>query len=439
MTTRPVVFMGPTLPLAEARQVLDATYLPPAAHGDVLRAALTRPPAIAVVDGVFDRLPSIWHKEILWALSEGIPVYGSSSMGALRAAELAAFGMRGIGEVFEAYADGTLEDDDEVAVAHAGPDDGYRPLSDAMVDVRATLGRAVEEGVVSPSVADELLRRVKATFYADRRLTAALDDAEPAHVALRTWLATGRVPRKRDDALALLATVRDDLASGLPPVRPPWVLQRTRFWEEARIAAELAPEDADADDRAEQDDLADVLDEVRLDPARYGPLATESLLVALARHEAARAGVDHSAWATQVTLDEVRLADGLLAGTEVDTWLATRGLADHDLDAVVQRWTVLRWAHSAHRNALAGELVLSMRTSGELVAVSERAARKREALAVPSTRPVPSDETLLAWYFGEVLGRDVPAAPDVWARANGWPRRADLVRALRREWQFRAR
>jgi hypothetical protein len=93
MTAPVVVFLGPTLSHDDARDVLDAEYLPPAAHGDVLRAALRRPRAIALVDGVFERVPAVWHKEILFALSEGIHVYGAASMGALRAAELDAFGM----------------------------------------------------------------------------------------------------------------------------------------------------------------------------------------------------------------------------------------------------------------------------------------------------------------------------------------------------------
>jgi hypothetical protein len=163
------------LALDEARSVLDAEYRPPAGQGDVLRAALRRPRAIALVDGVFERAPAVWHKEILFALSEGIHVYGAASMGALRAAELAEFGMRGIGDVYRAFADGTLEDDDEVAVAHADSEHGFRPLSDAMVDVRGTLDAAVAEGIVSERAAAVIARRVKETFYARRLLVAALD------------------------------------------------------------------------------------------------------------------------------------------------------------------------------------------------------------------------------------------------------------------------
>ena len=158
-----VVFLGPTLAHEEARAVLDAQYLPPAGHGDVLRAALRRPRVIAIVDGVFEHVPAVWHKEILFALSEGIHVYGAASMGALRAAELDRFGMRGIGDVYRAYADGVLEDDDEVAVAHANAERGFQAMSDSMVDVRATLDAAVSNGIVNEGVAATIVARIKAS------------------------------------------------------------------------------------------------------------------------------------------------------------------------------------------------------------------------------------------------------------------------------------
>ena len=52
---------------------------------------------------------------------QGVHVFGAASMGALRAAELDGFGMRGIGRIYAAYRDGywpgydePFEDDDEV-------------------------------------------------------------------------------------------------------------------------------------------------------------------------------------------------------------------------------------------------------------------------------------------------------------------------------------
>src|SRR5215470_18896878 len=114
------VFVGPTLPPVEIAAVLDAVCLPPVAQGDVYRLVGARPRAIGIIDGYFDGVPAVWHKEILWALTQGIHVFGSASMGALRAAELHPFGMQGVGSIFEAYRSGELEDDDEVAVLH-GP------------------------------------------------------------------------------------------------------------------------------------------------------------------------------------------------------------------------------------------------------------------------------------------------------------------------------
>ena len=71
------------------------------------RSSATRPRAVGIIDGYFQQVPSVWHKEILWAMAQGVHVFGSASMGALRAAELAPFGMRGVGLIFEAYRDGS--------------------------------------------------------------------------------------------------------------------------------------------------------------------------------------------------------------------------------------------------------------------------------------------------------------------------------------------
>ncbi len=84
-----IVFVGPTLRPEEIEEAGDFIALPPVAQGDVYRAALRRPRAIGIIDGFFSGAASVWHKEILWAMSEGVPVFGAASMGALRAAEAA--------------------------------------------------------------------------------------------------------------------------------------------------------------------------------------------------------------------------------------------------------------------------------------------------------------------------------------------------------------
>ena len=142
MTT--LVYIGPTLPADEvAARLPGARVLPPVAVGDVLRAARDRRVRrIAIVDGYFERMAAVWHKEILVALARGIAVWGAASMGALRAAELAPYGMIGVGAIYRAYRRGELVADDEVAVAHLPAERGYRAISDALVDIRFALARA---------------------------------------------------------------------------------------------------------------------------------------------------------------------------------------------------------------------------------------------------------------------------------------------------------
>ena len=101
---------------------------------------------------------------MLWALTQGIHVYGAASMGALRAAELAAFGMVGVGKIFEAYRDGVIEDDDEVAVLHGPAEMGYLQVTEAMVNIRATLNRAAADEVIDRATAKRLIAVGRSIF-----------------------------------------------------------------------------------------------------------------------------------------------------------------------------------------------------------------------------------------------------------------------------------
>ena len=237
-----VVFIGPTLGPADARGRLDADYRPPASQGDVYRAALRRPRAIGIVDGYFESVPAVWHKEILWAMAQGIHVFGSASMGALRAAELEAFGMDGVGWIFEQYRDGAIEDDDEVAVLHGPAETGYVALSEAMVNIRRTLAAAASAGVLDADAAAALTRIAKALFYKERSYAALLDRAGRAGLPaaaidrFAAWLPRGRVDQKRLDALAMLRRMRDRLAAGLPPKQVRYHFEHSRAWDAARRA-----------------------------------------------------------------------------------------------------------------------------------------------------------------------------------------------------------
>ena len=262
-----LVFLGPTLSPAEARTVLPAVYLPPASRGDVYAAARSKPWAIGIVDGYFHRVPSVLHKEVLWAMAQGIHVYGASSMGALRAAELERFGMVGVGRVFEAYRDGTLTDDDEVAVIHGPAEAGYVPGSEAMVNIRSTLAGARQAGVIDPTLAEQLLGLAKSVFYPGRSWDRLLRDAagaglDPAACGrLAAWLPSGRVDQKRLDAIELLRRMAADRARDPAPKAVGYRFHSTTMWEELQASIEQRPDPESGIDQVME---AEVLDELRL-------------------------------------------------------------------------------------------------------------------------------------------------------------------------------
>jgi hypothetical protein len=219
---RAVIFAGPSLPPAFRPSGATLGWRPPVKQGEVYEAALSQPAIIGIIDGNFESTPTVWHKEILWAMAQGIHVYGSASIGALRAAELHPFGMVGIGRIFEAFRDGVLEEDDEVAVLHGPEELGYPAVTEAMVNIRATVEEAVAGGVLDSALADQLIRISKTLFYKERswdtifRRCAGL--GLPPLDRFTAWLRIGAVDQKRADGLKMMAAMLAHLSTGVTPL-----------------------------------------------------------------------------------------------------------------------------------------------------------------------------------------------------------------------------
>lgn len=238
-----VVFLGPSLPREKAEALLpEATFLPPAACGDVQRVLLDRPDIIALIDGVFERKPAVFHKELLAAIDSGVRLFGASSMGALRAAELHPFGMRGFGRVFEMYTTGELEDDDEVAVAHGTAEEDYRPYSEAMVNIRHGLLLARQAGRISPEAESAIAELAKARFYPERSWRTLFRDAERAGFAieqLQSYIESEDPNLKRDDAVGLLRSISQQVEANSSP-RSTFAFSATSYWRYAKDDVEHA-------------------------------------------------------------------------------------------------------------------------------------------------------------------------------------------------------
>ncbi|GAA3092453.1 TfuA-like protein [Streptosporangium carneum] len=215
------VFSGPTLDPGEARRSQpNVVAHGPVKHGDLFDPAIGRDDAVLIVDGLFHQSRALRHKEILHVLHRGVGVYGASSIGALRAVELRDHGMAGLGEVYLQYARGEIEGDDEVAVAQS-PSGDQRALSVPMVNVRAMLRRAVEEGVLADPAARRHAELFRAIYYPQRTLVTMREVSQQAEgAAFVDWL-TGRLREdphfcdlKRADALLAIDQVSRRLRTG---------------------------------------------------------------------------------------------------------------------------------------------------------------------------------------------------------------------------------
>ncbi len=428
---RACVFVGPTLRPEEVARVIDAACLPPVTQGDVCRAVQGGARIIGIVDGLFSGAPSVWHKEILWALSQGVPVFGSASMGALRAAELHGFGMQGVGRVFQAFRDGVLEDDDEVAVVHGPAETGYLVASEAMVNIRATLARAEAEGVLRGAARAALEAYAKALFFPRRTWAALIAGAAGAGVpdsevaALRAWLPRGRVDQKREDAVAMLEAMRRAAAAGAA-VAPSFRFEWTHFW--GALAARCAVGGREEDGAARE-----VLDELRLaGPERFAVVRTRALARLLAEAEARRRGLRPSAAALRSALDRLRRAHGLYTRAATAAWAARNDLDAADLDRLVESDALAAAVLDAADPGLDRHLIDELRLSGAYEGLAARARRKRAALAGAGPRAATPVEDRL-WFFERRLGRPMPDDVEGFARALGFASLADFDGSIGRE------
>lgn len=233
-----IVFSGLTLNKQQIRDYLPSSiYLPPAVQGDLYQAYKTfKPKVIALVDGLFEVEPSVWHKEILYLLSQNVSVYGSSSMGALRAAELHAFGMKGIGKIFNDYLTGTLEDDDEVAVFYGPEEIGYPALSDAMVSIRATVEKAVLARVVDKEISAAIIQTAKSLFYKERtyeKTFSILKLSDTESKTILSWIRDKKIDLKQSDAIELMKTLSK--LEEAPIFESSFHFNRTIFWENSSL------------------------------------------------------------------------------------------------------------------------------------------------------------------------------------------------------------
>ncbi|MDP3157497.1 MAG: TfuA-like protein [Archangium sp.] len=291
---RTVVFLGPTLPHHEAKKLLRADFRPPARQGDVFRALETKPDTIVLIDGVFESAPSVWHHELLAAHASGVTLLGSSSMGALRAAELPGV-ITPIGEIARRFVTGEWNDDAAVALLHADATQHYRALTVPWVNVFATARAAQRNGVLTAARARALHTTAEAQFYQSRTWSSVFQ-ALGWPVELHQQVLAHAVDLKAADARACLEAA----AQLAPASRTPEALPLSSFVRRTRLTGRLNA--APANEGVKTLLLADFARQAGIEPnpesvARWrrrlsGPFAEDQL----------------AAWAEALALEELVLS-----------------------------------------------------------------------------------------------------------------------------------
>ncbi len=210
-----IVFLGPSLALEQAKQLLPgAEFRPPIKRGDL--EGMAPGTIVGIVDGFFASTLAISPGEIREAIDLGMLVFGAASMGALRATEVPQ--MLGVGKVYQLYRDGVVERDDEVAVAIDPRDNSA--LSEPLVNIRFAVERLARSGTIRQEDGDAIILAAQQLHFSERSYEKILA-ASPLgrNHDLKDLIALlRRFDLKRDDAHLLLETLATTTL--LPKVEP---------------------------------------------------------------------------------------------------------------------------------------------------------------------------------------------------------------------------
>jgi hypothetical protein len=313
-------------------------------------------------------------------------------MGALRAAELEPFGMVGVGRIFEWYREGVLERDDEVAILHEPADRGYRAASEALVNIRATLERAVAARVIPSAVADALLVIGRGLFYPDRSLRAISKlgrerglDVTHLHALAGFIERHGAVDQKRLDALEMLDRVRTDLASDARTPARTFHFAYTELWHELRRRVDDArpatpPQPSSARQAAEATSgrtqvsnanipaLMAALE--RLEPGGGERLWQRATARALALALADQIGATVDAGVVQALSESFRRRYGLMDPEQTQAWLGAQHLDLESFSALMHDEALAQSVSAAVERVVEEQIVLLLAADGRLGAVT---------------------------------------------------------------------
>lgn len=350
-----------------------------------------------------------------------------------------------MGEIFACYRDGVLEDDDEVAVLHGPAELGYLSLSLPMVNVRATVSRALTESVVSKQDADLLIAAAKSIFYQKRQwlcvIAAAKQAGAEAHMlsAFERWLPGGEQDLKCQDAEALLAALAAFSSSEAAPMRCDYTFEWTVAWDSVVTGHALAGKAEKSHVESKQlvagiEQL--IIDELRLAPLHYRQVMLRARLKKLALHEAGRKRIAIGDRQMCQQLQAWRENLGLYTRVQLDQWIEQNNWTLENLQQALQDEQLCKAVENDLDDESVHLLLNELRLSGEYNALKACAEAKRVACISGELASDIVPAQLLAWYFESKLGKGIPANLDDYLLQIGLHRREDFYQLVKKQHFF---
>lgn len=440
-----IVFLGPSLPRQLANDLLLADYRGPAGQGDIYKAIQKHPKVIVLIDGVFENQPAVWHKEILFALSKGIHVFGASSMGALRASELHTYGMQGVGWVFESLVKQTLTDDDEVTITHAPEALGFQPTSEAMVNIRCSLLHAEQAGVISAAQASQLIELSKSRWYPKRHWRYVFEDAQiildvAQYQAFKNFIDQKRIDIKQQDAISVLQHISQlKQQEQLAPVPVNFDFVTTDAWQALVDYSEIQIAAEHADMQPLQQELA-----LQGKYAQYTQQAQQAYTLQALGKPLLQHSPDAQRRALAKFTQTIRATrNGEPDLEKVHDWLSQHKLSIHAFDEIIQR-QAQQIVGAEHIPPTIDQLVDVVRLNGEYQPLTQRAKHKQQLLCAVGLSNITladthlNQEQLLSWYFSDYRKEAPPENLEIYIASQGFTNLEAFIQTVLQEYLYLA-
>lgn len=199
---RAIVFVGPSLPPSARTDASGLIWHPPAGRGDLDKLDVDPDVRVVLVDGYLIRQHPPSPTELFELMARGHEVWGCSSLGALRAAELRHHGMRGFGWVYDRVVDRTITYDDELVATLDPRTDEASGLF--LANIRFGLNQLIAANRVTQPQAQSIIAGLRAVHFEQRTSALCRDLAASAGLTEPAIAHLLHSDIKRQDALALI-------------------------------------------------------------------------------------------------------------------------------------------------------------------------------------------------------------------------------------------